>query len=335
MEYFFTIVIPVYNAEKFLKECLESVVTQFAPDFHFEVLCVNDGSSDGSADILNFYDCTYENVRVLHQANSGVSVARNRGLREGRGTYLLFLDADDYYSEQALFLLHRELKNCAADLAIFNYIWDIQGKHIPNPGVQQFQLMTSEEKNVQWQDIGLSYLWHKAYRRTFLVQHGIYFMPELAFGEDTIFFTQCLAQADQIICLNQYLYYHREIHRENLSHTYCSNMEAVLRQIYQLHCSITAKYPAFKEEIARSQYYETMCVQVIYNMYSVHSGLTFQQRKDCLKRYFSDPLFRAVGKAHPCNIGKKMIVFCYKRHNRYLLDASMSTIRFLKKIIEG
>lgn len=96
----FSIIIPVYNVENYLIECLESVIRQ--PEHDFEVVCVNDGSTDKSVDILADYESRDRRVKVIHQANQGLAAARNAGIRFAEGKYVCFLDSDDKLSEGSL-----------------------------------------------------------------------------------------------------------------------------------------------------------------------------------------------------------------------------------------
>lgn len=93
---FFSIIIPVYNTPKeYLVKCLESVVNQ---DYsNYEVVCVNDSSTDGSRDILNEFARNHSVLKILSQENKGISATRNRGIQEAKGDYVLFVDCDDYY----------------------------------------------------------------------------------------------------------------------------------------------------------------------------------------------------------------------------------------------
>lgn len=95
-----SIIIPVYNVEAYLRECLDSVL--LSNQFTGQVVCVNDGSTDGSAKILEEYGAKYPNVEVYTQPNQGQSVARNTGLEMANGDYVLFLDSDDYYTKGAI-----------------------------------------------------------------------------------------------------------------------------------------------------------------------------------------------------------------------------------------
>ena len=114
-----SVIIPVYNAEAFLPRCLDSLLAQSFPDW--EALCVNDGSSDGSAALLEDYARRDPRFRVLHQENGGVSAARNHGLSQACGRYVLFVDSDDFLHPQAMELtLYAAERDCSA-LVAFTY----------------------------------------------------------------------------------------------------------------------------------------------------------------------------------------------------------------------
>lgn len=100
----FSIIIPVYNVEKYLKKCLDSVFNQTYKDY--EVIVVNDGTKDNSMDIVKDYD-----VKVINQKNQGLSAARNAGVKKATGEYLIFLDSDDYWEKDLLKELSKSLKN--------------------------------------------------------------------------------------------------------------------------------------------------------------------------------------------------------------------------------
>ena len=93
----YSVIIPVYNAQKTLKRCLDSLLGQAREDV--EIILINDGSSDRSGAIIEDYRNRYPNIRAVAQENSGVSAARNRGLDEAKGTYITFVDSDDYVSD--------------------------------------------------------------------------------------------------------------------------------------------------------------------------------------------------------------------------------------------
>ena len=95
-----SIVIPVYNVEKYLKQCLESVVNQTLDKI--EVICINDGSTDNSLNILKEYEKKYNNIIIIDQENKGPGFARNIGMKRASGKYIYFLDSDDYIELNAM-----------------------------------------------------------------------------------------------------------------------------------------------------------------------------------------------------------------------------------------
>ena len=100
----FSVIIPVYNVEKYIKKCLDSVFNQTFKDF--EVIVINDGTPDKSMDIVKQYD-----VKVIEQKNQGQSAARNNGIKKAKGDYLIFLDSDDYWEKELLSEINKSLKN--------------------------------------------------------------------------------------------------------------------------------------------------------------------------------------------------------------------------------
>ena len=112
-----SVIIPVYNSEAYLKECLDSVVHQTLQDI--EIICVDDGSTDASMDILQKYAQKDERFRILEQQHLGGGAARNLGLKEAEGEYLSFLDSDDYFELDMLQKIYLRCKEKKADVGVF------------------------------------------------------------------------------------------------------------------------------------------------------------------------------------------------------------------------
>jgi glycosyltransferase involved in cell wall biosynthesis len=115
-----SVIIPVYNVEKYLNECLDSIVNQTFEDI--EIICINDGSTDGSLDILNEYENLDSRVKVITQENRGVSAARNKGLELACGSYIYFIDSDDYLELDGLEKLYELSEEKNLDLLLFKLI---------------------------------------------------------------------------------------------------------------------------------------------------------------------------------------------------------------------
>ncbi len=114
-----SVVVPVYNVAKYLRRCIDSVLAQTCGDW--ELVCVNDGSTDGSLDILNEYAARDGRIRIISKQNAGVSAARNDGIAAARGEYVLFLDSDDFIHPQTLEITRRIAQETNADIVSFRH----------------------------------------------------------------------------------------------------------------------------------------------------------------------------------------------------------------------
>lgn len=119
----YSVIIPVYNVEKYLDECLHSISSLNSPDY--EIIAVNDGSTDNSAAILNEWEKRLPNLVVINQENRGLSAARNTGLKFSKGEYIAFIDSDDYVDANAMHQLletarHNNTDICVGDFKVFN-----------------------------------------------------------------------------------------------------------------------------------------------------------------------------------------------------------------------
>ena len=122
----FSIIVPVYNVEKYIEKCLSSLKRQIKFD-EYEVIVVNDGSKDGSEEIVRHFCDTYDNFKLINQKNGGLSDARNTGVKNSKGDYIIFLDGDDFFSENALEKLSQEIKQHNFPDIIYTYYTNVVG----------------------------------------------------------------------------------------------------------------------------------------------------------------------------------------------------------------
>lgn len=193
-ECFASIIVPVYNSADYLEECLFSALSQTLRDF--EIILVDDGSTDGSAEICDGFARNYEQVRVIHQKNSGVSAARNIGISRARGTYLVFLDSDDLLHPQLLSLLNRAQRG-TAPLMIG---WDMERRQNVSQGFgtifEETVPVTHETaaqaiRKIVLDDSFAGYVINKAFLRAAIVG-TVCFDTEIAVMEDLLFSCQAL-----------------------------------------------------------------------------------------------------------------------------------------------
>ena len=126
-----SIIVPIYNAEKGIRRCIESILQQDYEDF--EAILLDDGSQDGSAKILDEYALKDKRIHVVHKKNSGVSDTRNQGMRIAKGEYIQFMDADDWLAENAMKVLVNAIEESEADLVVVDF-YRVVGKSVSRKG---------------------------------------------------------------------------------------------------------------------------------------------------------------------------------------------------------
>lgn len=206
----FSIIIPVYNVEAYLHQCLDSVLCQDFSDW--EVVCVNDGSTDGSAAILEDYVAKDARFRLVTQPNGGLSAARNAGLDAAQGEYILFLDSDDWLVENALKVLSTNLSGedmlCFSGRRFFEKTHGFNPSDLLKNGDYQSGMDYYNENALLPRDFAFVCVVLRAYRRTFLMDNGLRF-KEGILHEDNLFTPLACYYAKEVRVLNVCLYNYR------------------------------------------------------------------------------------------------------------------------------
>ena len=211
-----TIIIPVYNVEKYIERCLESCLKQDLPQDEYEILVVNDGSQDGSIDIVRRYAEQYHNIRIVEQKNAGPSVARNRGIEEAKGKYLWLIDSDDNIRENVVGMLLREAYQYKLDAICFDI-------NVNNNGTvfATYPAQPDKDKRIY---CGKDFFCEVAmpasacvafFRKVFLVSNSLSFKEGIS-HEDYEFTPRAYCLADRIMYVNSpvYNYWVREGSRQ-------------------------------------------------------------------------------------------------------------------------
>lgn len=197
----FSIIVPVYNVEKYLPKCLDSLVNQTYSNI--EIICINDGSTYSSLKILEEYAKKDNRIKIINQENQGVSVARNEGIDNAIGDYILFVDADDWIEINTCDILNKKIEKNNLDLIIFN-------AYIAKNSQCYFGFRSNKE------NIMYSNMWSICYNREFLNINNIHFPQNIKIAEDHIFRLQAITMANKISIIDEFLYYYLA-DRENSS----------------------------------------------------------------------------------------------------------------------
>ena len=206
-------IVPVYNVESYLSQCMESIFIQTVKDI--EIICVDDGSTDRSGVMLDEYARIDQRVKVIHQNNQGLARARNVALKVASGEYIAFVDADDYIAPSMLEKTIVEADKTKADIVLFaNSSFDnITGEITPAPwSLRVKQIPTKPFSRKDCSDtlmmVTQAPCWTKLYRRNFLQEHELEFQV-IPYAEDVVFTMLALGLAERISYVNEALFFYR------------------------------------------------------------------------------------------------------------------------------
>lgn len=224
-----SIVVPVYNSAKYLEECIGSLLAQtYEP---YEIILVDDGSFDGSGEICDEFATHYSHIKVIHKKNGGVSSARNKGIEEAKGSYLIFVDADDALNPKMLefYALYMDKDG----VPICNIVEVNESESIDaNKGVQfNIEVETFEQFMKLFSDDYINSPCNKLYDLKILRQYNIKFLEKVSLGEDLLFNLNYLQYSSKkyYICTDP-LYYYRKGNAESLSS--CFRLDLFDMQLY-------------------------------------------------------------------------------------------------------
>lgn len=194
-----SVIIPCYNQDKYIAECLDSVIAQTFTDF--EAVIVNDGSTDNSSKIINEYKVKDNRIKVINQENQGLSGARNTGLKRAAGEYVCFLDSDDTYDANFLQNLYQEAKKSDADVVMTNTRY-LQPDKVCIDGLKQ-QIITDFSEKVAVLPHGGAC--NKIYKMKFIKEHELHF-PQGFYFEDNIFTVKTCFYSNKLSVINKTSY---------------------------------------------------------------------------------------------------------------------------------
>ncbi len=235
-----SIIIPVYNPGKLLIDCLDSTINQTLDDI--EIICVDDGSSDGSDEILKEYAKKDKRVKVFTQKNFGAGFARNLGIENANGKYIAFLDSDDWIEQDMCEKLYNHAENLKTDLILFDTI-----RHLENN--RKMDMVHFEDDEIDWQNFTFDYhfikdkvmngyfgvIWSKFYRTAFIKDNNILFTEHKMFN-DVEYHIKSLLLAKSIGYYPEVFYHYVMIGQPSLQKTYVGTHDSLC--FYDVMCGV-------------------------------------------------------------------------------------------------
>ncbi|MCH3972682.1 MAG: glycosyltransferase [Oscillospiraceae bacterium] len=209
-----SVIVPVYNVGKYIGQCLNTLTHQTI-SVPYEVITINDGSTDNSLRVLQQYAAADSRIHIIDQPNTGVSAARTAGLKAARGEYICFVDGDDYVASNYLELLYRACVLNHADISCCYYYWHI----ICNDVLYEYPFRcrgvynTEDSLNMLLRDVLIqSFLWCKMYRRELFIKSDVHF-PNMCF-EDLAVLHLIFAAAHRVAIIDDPLYFYN-LHKDS------------------------------------------------------------------------------------------------------------------------
>ena len=310
-----SVIIPVYNVEKYLKKCVDSVLAQDFSDY--EILLIDDGSTDSSGKICDEYAEKNPIIKVIHQENKGLGGARNTGISSAQGEYLLFVDSDDAIKNNALLMLSKTAHETEADVVFFGADFiDENGVIISvlKPTEKDLVVVNFEERFLAY--FRNTYTWNKFYRRSLFTENHIFF-PERIWYEDLCTVSKIALFAKKTVCICDSVYEYLQ-RTDSIMHVKNTDRNIDMISSVQSVLEFYRKNNIFEENRDELCFLAVMHVMVLCTL-RVSSEDTkhplLKRFYDFTKENFAD---FETNKFVRSNLSKRhKLIFFFSRHRRY------------------
>lgn len=312
-----SVIIPVYNAKKYLKYTLESIINQTLKNI--QIIIINDGSKDNSLSICEMYSKIDSRIIIINKKNEGVSIARNHGIEIAKGEYLMFIDADDWIEPNMCELLYNNIKDNDADMTLCNHIIEHKNeqKYI-KLGLENIltdkneisnnlilPLVGDKGKNIKNELASFRSPWGKIFKKSIIKENNIKFNSELIIGEDFIFNLQYLNHIKKLSVEHECLYHYR-INQESTLNKYKAECWFIYEKI--LNYLKEYLYSNFKEDefLERLNNLKMRYFFIsIYNEVNILNSKSIFEKKNFIKFICEHDKFKGILKEYKFELEKR------------------------------
>ena len=344
-----SVVVPVYNVEKYLRKCLDSIINQTFRDF--ELICINDGSPDNSLEILREYEKKDDRVIVIDQKNTGVSTARNNAIDIAKGEYIIFFDSDDWVDLDTLEVIYSEINSENADVVIFSYVREYENRSLKKNIFPKEKIFFDESgcKKLHRLQVGIygdelrkpenadsiCSPCTNLYKLSIIKEQKIKFvdLKEIGTFEDGLFNIEYFGYIKKAVYINKHFYHYRKTNPN--SQITCYNKDLPIKwdnlfniiERYIEGSNLSDEYSgALKNRIALS--ITGMGLNVVC------SDLTFTKKINEIKSILKKPKIKSAIKSLPLKfmpIHWKIFFFCCKTRCYYFVYILLNSMNNLRK----
>lgn len=327
-----SIIIPVYNVEKYIRTCLESVYKQGINDEYFEVIIINDGTKDRSIDLIQDIISLHKNIIVYTQDNKGISTTRNKGIEIANGRYIFMLDSDDLLIDNSLSLLLGKALSDEYDLIVADYTEmtddSIAKNKINYNYTINFEEKTGEQLLLEDLNPRKCYLWRILYRKDFLIKEKISFIPGIIF-EDIPFVHMCFLKARKCLRTNLLVYIYRRGVQTSETSIFTKkkaiDLSIVISELWKM-TKIKGLSDSIYNKLQNDTFvtFSILMYAIVYNIDNSKDRLFIINN---LKQHIPDLQFRN-------GVKQKMNNFMYHKMGHTYINLRVAHKKFIKPIIK-
>lgn len=303
-----SVIVPIYNVEKYLSRCIDSILNQSFTDL--EIILVDDGSTDNCGKICDKYKLIDDRIKVIHKKNGGLSDARNAGITVAKGKYLMFVDSDDFIDNDMCKILLDKMEKYKVDIVSCNFFFNYSNgiRKINNQSIKTLTVLNNLETVKAYfcnYSVDLNVVWNKLYKKELFTKYNIIF-PKDYIHEDNFIIYKLYYYAKKICIINDILYFYEQRDNSIVGKIFSQNILSQIECIKD-HCVFAKEHDDIKKYLnigVRSLYLN--CINIIIK----NKELRYLKIniKDIEKNIFSKNIF-----------GKNVIFFSLKNLMTYLL----------------
>lgn len=331
-----SIIVPIYNVEKYLQRCIESLLVQTYKNI--EIILVNDGSTDSCADICNRYNI-YDNIKVINKQNGGLSSARNKGIELSRGEFILFIDSDDWCEPNMVEMMTKKIIEDQSDISICGYKIEYSKSKFTIDKALNFK---NESLNHLIPDIicQLDYqgmfnvVWNKMYKKQIILENNLFFELDGIPGEDLLFNCEYFRYIRKISIVKECLYYYMREDEDTLVTKTRSNLlpqiqrfNLARKELYSFHEMNNNEYQRVYQD-TYIEYYLALIPNTFKNKNS-----SFNEKLSIIQTLLNNEEFITYLKNYiPKSQLETIMIKIINLKNKYIINICFSSLFFMKCI---
>lgn len=332
-----SIIVPVYNNEKYIDKCIKSIINQKYTDW--ELILINDGSKDKSKDICERYANSDERIILVNSKNEGPSVARNKGLELATGEYCMFIDGDDYIEQDTLSVLNKEIEKDDYQIIFYGNYNDI---FVDNEYVEcgenrckEYQFNNNEEFKKIYIDLFnkflLNQVWNKLYKKSFIDEIGTRFPKGMSYSEDLIFNIKLYKNLQKGKIVNKSLYHYVNHKEGSLCSTFNVNKFNYIKYAYIKLKEETSGWYDELSDYLNNTFIKNINIY-INSLYDSSCSLKYSQKKDIVEDIINDDVVqKSVSSSNIIGIRNKITAFILKNKLTKIALLMGKTTRAIRK----